>query len=117
MSLFIAILRQAVSSKFESQIPKFRNSLETGNSLDLQRKYSNRIDVLCCIKTTVQSQGDRSERDEESPKPGLPEADPNRSLPEESTLFEQFFRNHFIPFILRKPMKIIILGSVKELRT
>ena len=70
-------------------------------SLDLQRKYANRVDIFCCLKMTNEYQVEQNS-----------EVERQHSTTEHNTVFERFFGNYFIPFILKKPMKIIILGLV-----
>ena len=71
-------------------------------SLDLQRKYANRIDILCCIKLTSEYKVQQDHGIQQS----------EHTPDERKTIFERFFEKYYIPFILKKPMKIIILGLV-----
>ena len=71
-------------------------------SLDLQRKYANRIDILCCIKMSSEYKVEQDDGIQHSDFISI----------ERKTIFEKFFQKYYIPFILKKPMKVIILGLV-----
>ena len=73
-------------------------------SLDLQRKYANRIDILCCMKMTSEYKVKQEYVVEQ------------HISSERKTIFERFFEKYYIPFILKKPMKIVILGLVCTMR-
>ena len=72
--------------------------------LDLQRKYANRIDILCCMKMTSEYKVKQDYVVEQ------------HISSERKTIFERFFEKYYIPFILKKPMKIVILGLVCTMR-